>query len=342
MDIALFASRLLLAVVFLTSGLSKLPDRAATTDAARAFGLPEGMSRLAGRALPMFELVLGMTLIVPRVAVIASLFALALLGAFTVLLLRVLRRGDSVRCNCFGSSTHNPVTWRTALRNFSLLGLAGWTVLAAKHAGRLSDWRWLASTGARFVVVLSVGFVVAVGIVARRVWRHRHALEAVDGGNPDGGAPRSGPGLLVGAPSPAFALPALQGGSVSLKSLTDQGRPVALLFMDPACNQCTSLLPDVVEWGHRGEVTVAVVTSVSVEAAAPKFGRLGLPVLTDETLAVGSGFKVTKTPSGVLIAPEGLTVAPLAVGPAAIRALIADSRPATRWPAGPVLSHADA
>jgi uncharacterized membrane protein YphA (DoxX/SURF4 family) len=81
MDIALFASRLLLAVVFLASGLSKLPDRAATTDAARAFGLPDGMSSLAGRALPTLELVLGMTLIVPRVAVVASLFALALLGA---------------------------------------------------------------------------------------------------------------------------------------------------------------------------------------------------------------------------------------------------------------------
>ena len=50
--------------------------------------------------------------------------AFALLAAFTTVLVRVLRSGRAVSCNCFGGLSNRPISNRTLVRNAVLLGLA--------------------------------------------------------------------------------------------------------------------------------------------------------------------------------------------------------------------------
>jgi len=52
-------------------------------------------------------------------------------------------------------------------------------------------------------------------------------------------------GLAPGTPAPGFDLPAVSGGTTSLAGF--RGRGVLLVFSDPACGPCQSLLPQLAE-----------------------------------------------------------------------------------------------
>jgi uncharacterized membrane protein YphA (DoxX/SURF4 family) len=58
MDALLLVARLVLAAVFLVSGISKLFDLPGSQTAMRSFGVPESMARQGGILLPIVELVI--------------------------------------------------------------------------------------------------------------------------------------------------------------------------------------------------------------------------------------------------------------------------------------------
>ncbi|MCL5951835.1 MAG: peroxiredoxin family protein, partial [Chloroflexi bacterium] len=60
--------------------------------------------------------------------------------------------------------------------------------------------------------------------------------------------PRREVGLKVGTLAPAFELPDLQGTRFSLNTLRAPGRPLLLVFSNPGCGPCTSLMPDLARW----------------------------------------------------------------------------------------------
>ena len=110
-----FAARVVLGAVFVASGIIKLRDPA-WPDAARRFGAPAW----SVRPLPWVEVAIGVLLgaqVRPAAAA-----ALLLLGAFTVLVVDHLRRGDRVPCACFGRV--RPVSGADVVRNVVLIGLA--------------------------------------------------------------------------------------------------------------------------------------------------------------------------------------------------------------------------
>lgn len=112
-----FAARVVLGAVFVSSGALKVRDPA-WPDSARAFGAPAWSVRV----LPWVELATG--------ALVAAQFrwatvgALAVLGAFTWLIVVHVVRGDDVPCACFGRASARPVSWRHVVRNIVLAGLA--------------------------------------------------------------------------------------------------------------------------------------------------------------------------------------------------------------------------
>src|SRR5262249_42238327 len=100
-------------------------------------------------------------------------------------------------------------------------------------------------------------------------------------------------------------------------------RLVALLFMDPHCRQCASLLPDLERWhATRPDIAFAVLTPNTDAATQAKLGSLGVVVLADADLVVGRALGVSKTPTAVLVSPRRRTLSPLALGADAIRALL--------------------
>lgn len=114
------AARIVLGLVFLVSGATKLADRTWPSSAA-AFGVPGWAARL----LPMVELVVG-ALLVPGLGGAGVVgVAAALLVAFTaVIVVRLLADGDRPVCACFGAWSARPISWRTVARNVGLLALA--------------------------------------------------------------------------------------------------------------------------------------------------------------------------------------------------------------------------
>ena len=114
-------ARIALGVLFLASGALKLRDPS-WPGAARAMGAPRWSVPLVAPA----EIVLGAGLAVGAVRPWPAWLALGLLAAFSVALVRVLRRPVTERpaCACFGRRSAKPVGAGSLLRNGALAALA--------------------------------------------------------------------------------------------------------------------------------------------------------------------------------------------------------------------------
>lgn len=119
------AARVVLGLVFLVSGATKLVDRTWPRSAA-AFGVPVW----AARALPAVELTVGAGLVPGLGGAWLVAAAAALLLVFTVVIVVRLRSdGDRPVCACFGAWSARPISWRTVARNVGLLAVATLAVL---------------------------------------------------------------------------------------------------------------------------------------------------------------------------------------------------------------------
>ena len=144
-----------------------------------------------------------------------------------------------------------------------------------------------------------------------------------------GARPASGQGpvrgLAVGVPAPGLELPAADGRRVSLRALLGRGLPVLLLFSDPGCGHCETLLPQVASWQHqhRDRLTIALATRrpAGQNAATPQTHGLR-DVLVQANREIAEAYGANGTPSAVLIGVDGKIASPLAWGAQAITQLI--------------------
>jgi uncharacterized membrane protein YphA (DoxX/SURF4 family) len=111
---------ILLGMVFLVSGGSKIAAGPAWPDQARGLGVPPFVVRV----LPWFEIVLGAILVMQVAPLFSSALALVLLVGFTALLVRRLAQGRHPPCACFGTWSTKPLGVGHVVRN------AGFVVLA--------------------------------------------------------------------------------------------------------------------------------------------------------------------------------------------------------------------
>lgn len=157
---------LILVGVFVVAALAKLGSSGATIRAAKELGAPAWVARLVAPA----ELLTVLALIV-RPPVGVALGA-ALLGAFTVLLVRVVRSGRTVRCGCFGAANDATVTSTSVARNVGLLGLCAAAAFApALHSVALADAVPAAVVGGSIVLcALMAGAVIDVARVVGSVF----------------------------------------------------------------------------------------------------------------------------------------------------------------------------
>ena len=111
--------------VFVYAGMQKVQDKPRWEAEAAALGVKPSFAR----PLPWLETLLGASLILGGVAGLMRIAALALLGAFTVVLIGNLRRGNRPPCACFGSRRPRPISWLTVARNVALMGLIVFALL---------------------------------------------------------------------------------------------------------------------------------------------------------------------------------------------------------------------
>jgi methylamine dehydrogenase accessory protein MauD len=234
------------------------------------------------------------------------------------------------------------------MRNGALALVALFIVVQGPDGAGRSAIGWLGDLSAAEVTGL-VTLLIIFGLLAGEGWLllqivaqngrllvRVEALEAQLGIRPtDGSAAPAGvqtEGLPVGAAAPAFALPDLDGATVTLDALRRARQPVLLIFTDPDCGPCTVLLPEIATWQriHADRLTTAVISTGTAEANRAKASSAGLHrVLLQNDFEIGRAYRVAGTPSAVLVNVDGSVGSPVAGGAAAIRALVAPS-PAPR------------
>lgn len=137
-------------------------------------------------------------------------------------------------------------------------------------------------------------------------------------------------GLEAGTPAPAFELPTLGEGRLSLDDY--RGRRVLLVFSDPDCGPCGELAPHL-ERIHRARSNLDVVmVSRNAERTRAKVAEQGLsfPVVLQRRWEISRRFGMLAFPVGYLIDEQGVIAAPVAAGPGAVLALAGEHPPAAR------------
>jgi hypothetical protein len=286
---AVLLARVLLAGMFGISAFAKLADRHGARQAVGEFGVPIGVSGAFAVLLACLELGVAVALLVGPSAVGASIAALVLLTGFSLVVTWTIRRGRRPECHCFGRLSSGPVGWSAVARNVVFGTAAAFVALD----GRLG---WLIA----LLVVIASTFWVGPGV--RRRWVQR-----------------------VGAGAVSWSLPDPAGETWTLDRLLALGRPLLLVFSQPACGGCDLLMPAVARWQAdlHGQLTIAVVSGGSCAECSAKAHRYGLRrVLVDDRRDTFRAYGVTATPSAVLISEDRAIAAELAVGASEIEDLV--------------------
>jgi peroxiredoxin len=340
MAIVLLFARVTLAAVFLAAGIAKLADRAGSRQAVVDFGVPSPLANPLGTLLPLAEIAVAAALLPTASAWWGSLGALVLLLLFIAGIGVNMARGRAPACHCFGQIHSEPVGWPTLARNVALALAALLVVLAGPSTPGLSvvDALGLPTTFKQAVVLggmVGIALLIAEGVVLIRLLGQQQRLLAridaledeVAAGAAQRGTRATAPpvdGLPVGTQAPGFALPDMDGHTVTLDSLRAAGKPVVLVFTDSNCGPCSALLPDIGRWQRADEATatVAVLSRGTPAANRPKVAEHGVAhVLLQEGREVAQAYGANWTPTAVLIAPDGTVAAPPAVGADAVREL---------------------
>ena len=127
-DLAVVA-RFALAAVFLSAGVAKVSRRSEFADAVRNYDLlPEQLSLVTGRLLPVVEVLLGAMLFTGiALPEAAGVTGVALLTFSTAIVVNLLR-GREIECGCFGLIAESTLGWTSVIRNFVLITVTGLVV----------------------------------------------------------------------------------------------------------------------------------------------------------------------------------------------------------------------
>jgi thiol-disulfide isomerase/thioredoxin len=130
------------------------------------------------------------------------------------------------------------------------------------------------------------------------------------------GEPSGHDGLPVGAPVPEIALADLDGREVSLAGGEAQ---TLLLFWNPGCGFCSSMLDDMLAWErHRPPGGPRLVVVSSADARETRADGFSSQVVLDPRRAAATAFGAAGTPMAVLLGRDGTVASPLAAGAAAV------------------------
>jgi len=350
MEALLLVARLILAAVFLVSGIAKLFDLSGSQAAMRSFGVPEPLTKSGGVLLPIVEIVIAVLLIPVVSAKWGALFALVLLVVFIAGIGYNLSRGRKFDCHCFGQLTSSEIGPSTLIRNVVLAALAAFVVIPGFTTDNVgvSIGNAFAGLDAFQWIILAIGLVLVVamatvswllvhllgqnGRLLVRLDRIESALEDADisfdlddDEDDEDDEEDEEEGLPYGSTAPAFSLSGLYGETMTLDALRAQEKPVLLIFSDSTCGPCNAMMGDVGKWqrDHIDKITTVVVTRGSIEDNRSKKKQHNLThVLMQKDSEVADAYLTNGTPTAVLVKPDGTIGSGAAGGASDIRTLV--------------------
>jgi methylamine dehydrogenase accessory protein MauD len=344
MNLVLLLARLLLAVVFVVAGLTKLVDLAGSRKALRDFGVPAMFVTPFAVLLPLTELAVAVALILNASAWWGAIGALVLLLLFIAAISYNLSRGRTPDCHCFGQLHSAPAGWPTLIRNLVLAAFAGFIVVFGRTNAGASITDWLATLTLAQRIEVGVAALV-IALLAVETWTvirvlHQHGdvllrLHELETRLAESetkvirdAPPPPANGLPVGTVAPVFSLPGLYGETITLDYLRARNKPVLLIFSDPGCGPCNAFLPEIARWqrDYTDKLTLALISRGTPEVNRAKTSMHELShVLLQQDREVAVAYQAPGTPCAVLIDPDGTINSPLACGAELIRALSAQA-----------------
>ena len=131
-------------------------------------------------------------------------------------------------------------------------------------------------------------------------------------------------GLKAGTTAPAFRLPDIHGGTVSLDQF--RGRKLLLVFSDPQCAPCDQLAPKLAELHRKHEnngLAVVMVGRGDPEQNKKKAAQHGIefPVVLQEKWKLSRQYGIFATPVAFLVGKDGVIARNVATGPDEIMTL---------------------
>ena len=135
-------------------------------------------------------------------------------------------------------------------------------------------------------------------------------------------------GLKFGTPAPVFDLPTVEGDTLSLD--TYRGQRMLLVFSDPHCGPCETLLPDLVRLHRQQEdsdLAVVMISRGEPQDNQRKVEEYGVtfPIALQHKWEISKKYGIFATPVAYLIDEEGVIASEVASGPEAILALVRSS-----------------
>jgi thiol-disulfide isomerase/thioredoxin/uncharacterized membrane protein YphA (DoxX/SURF4 family) len=342
MNTALLVARVVLAIIFLTAGITKLADRRGSIRAVREFGIPQTLSGPLGTLLPVVEIAVAVALIPLATAKAGAVGAAVLLLGFMTGITVAMAQGNAPDCHCFGQLHSSPAGWKTLVRNTLLFGSALFVAVEGWNSSGTSAVSWLGRLDTPELAGLASGLVMAIAMTwltwfCFQLWQQNgrillrlRELEATSKGRGPSQPElfdweRRAQGLPVGTRAPSFDLASVGGGKRSLGSLLADSRPAMLVFADPGCGPCQALFPDLSAWQrrHANRLTIAIISRGDVgrnQAKADEHRVLN--VLIQDDYEVATAYKAAGTPSAVLVAADGTVASAVAPGLVAVRQLM--------------------
>lgn len=315
--------RVALAAVFVVAAIGKLLDRSGSRQALRGFGVPPRVARIASDLLPIAELSVAVALLLRPTAQWGAVAAVVLLLTFVGGIANALAHGWKSACHCFGIFHSEPAGPRALARNVALLAAAAVTVGLSPGP---SISTWVSQRSAAELVAIGLGMLGGILFVLLRRSRRTNARLSASLAEKEAALAALPPGIPLGAFAPELSL--VDAGSrepITLASLLARGKPVLLVFTGPLCVPSRELLPDIARWQRSlsDRLTLATVTH-----GDPEHHDYELRVLGMHDVGIQCDFKATLayrvsgTPSAVLVSTDGRIAAPVAQAAHAIEALV--------------------
>lgn len=159
MEFLALGLRLVLALVFLFAGLSKLPRLREFEQAVHRYDLlPPAAVQWVAVGLPPAEIVCGLLLFAGLETTIVAALLGALLSVFAVAVIVNLLRGREIDCGCFSLITPKRIGWPAVIRNLALAAAAGIVVVRAPRTLAVDGF---VSGGADASTTQGIGVLIA-------------------------------------------------------------------------------------------------------------------------------------------------------------------------------------
>ena len=130
MNFVAVTTRILIGVLFISSGLVKLRHKKEFSVALQGYKLiPGGLASSLSSAVPILELLLGFGLLIPRYSRLATLGIESMLLLFVVIILGNTLRADNTQGDCGCGLLHARVGWPLLLRNILLFAMLAFVQL---------------------------------------------------------------------------------------------------------------------------------------------------------------------------------------------------------------------